>query len=252
MKVAIIYYSTWGHMQTLVEKAQKSITSKGGEADIYQISETLPREVLEKMYAAPKPSYPEATVDILTKYDGFIFGVPTRYGNLPAQWKAFWDQTGGLWTLGGLVGKPFTIMVSTGGQGGGQEITIRNSLSSFVHHGMIYIPLGYSGGSFPLLTNLDEVHGGSSWGAGAFAGPDGSRSPSELELEIVNVHASEFVEKAEKFCSSLKTEPAKDVKETVKETGKEAAGSKPANDAKKGAEAKANDTKEKSGCCIVM
>jgi len=125
------------------------------------------------MYAAPKADVPVATVQTLTEYDYFLFGtflsssnsnslgIPTRYGNMPAQWKAFWDATGGLWTKGALVGKMFGTFVSTGTPGGGQELTAFQSLSVAVHHGMVYIPLGYQ---VPEITNLSEVHGGSPWG----------------------------------------------------------------------------------------
>jgi NAD(P)H dehydrogenase (quinone) len=113
------------------------------------------------MYAAPKPDIPVASVDTLTEYDFFLFGIPTRFGNFPAQWKAFWDQTGGLWAKGALVGKMFGSFCSTASPGGGQESTILQSLSVSVHHGMVFVPLGYQ---VPGITNLEEVHGGSPWG----------------------------------------------------------------------------------------
>jgi NAD(P)H dehydrogenase (quinone) len=113
------------------------------------------------MYAAPKPDIPVATLETLTEYDFFLFGIPTRFGNFPAQWKAFWDQTGGLWSKGALVGKMFGAFCSTASPGGGQEATILQSLSVSVHHGMVFVPLGYQ---VPGITNLEEVHGGSPWG----------------------------------------------------------------------------------------
>ena len=113
------------------------------------------------MYAAPKPSDPVASPDTLTKYDYFLFGVPTRFGNFPAQWKAFWDHTGGLWMKQALAGKMFGTFVSTGTPGGGQELTAFQSLSVAIHHGMVFVPIGYQ---IKDLTNLDEVHGGSPWG----------------------------------------------------------------------------------------
>ena len=197
--IAIIYYSTWGHIYKNALSIQKGIEAAGGKASLYQIDETLPSEVLEKMHAPPKPDVPIATVDALKEHDAFLFGIPTRYGNFPAQWKAFWDQTGGLWALGGLVGKPFGLFFTTGTPGGGQEITALNSLSSFVHHGMIYVPLGYTAETFPLLTNLDEVHGGSPWGAGSYAGSDGSRQSSELETKLHELQGKGFYERVQKF-----------------------------------------------------
>jgi NAD(P)H:quinone oxidoreductase type IV len=132
------------------------------------VAETLPDEVLQKMHAPPKSNYPVATPEDLLKYDAFLFGIPTRYGNFPAQWKAFWDRTGGIWMSGGYWGKYAGLFVSTGTPGGGQESTAIATMSTLAHHGMIYVPLGYKT-SFPLLGNLTEVHGGSPWGAGTFA-----------------------------------------------------------------------------------
>lgn len=125
--------------------------------------------------------HPVITPDELVKADGFLFGYPTRFGMLPAQAKAFWDSTGGLWMKGALVGKPAGVFFSTGTQGGGQETTALTSVTQLVHHGMIYVPIGYSS---PLVTDMSEVHGGSPYGAGTLAGPDGSRQPSELELKL--------------------------------------------------------------------
>jgi len=98
----------------------------------------------------------------------YLFGIPTRYGNFPAQFKAFWDATGGLWATGALWGKYAGVFVSTAGLGGGQESTVIASISTLAHHGINYVPLGYKP-AFPILTNLAEVHGGSPWGAGTFA-----------------------------------------------------------------------------------
>lgn len=134
-----------------------------------RVPETLPQEVLTKMHAPPKnPDIPLATPDALEAYDGFLFGIPTRYGNFPAQWKAFWDSTGKQWQTGGYWGKYAGIFVSTATPGGGQESTVINALSTLTHHGIIYVPLGYKT-TFPLLADLSEVRGGSPWGAGTFA-----------------------------------------------------------------------------------
>src|ERR1700685_1347621 len=133
-----------------------------------RVQETLPQEVLDKMHAPPKSSYPVATPEDLLKYDAFIFGIPTRYGNFPAQWKAFWDRTGGVWMSGGYWGKYAGVFVSSGTPGGGQESTALAAMRTLSRHGIIYVPLGYKT-AFPLLGNLEEVHGGSPWGAGTFA-----------------------------------------------------------------------------------
>lgn len=120
------------------------------------------------MHAPPKSNYPVATVDTIKDYSAVLFGIPTRYGNFPAQWKAFWDRTGGIWAAGGYWGKYAGLFVSTGTLGGGQESTCIAAMSTLAHHGIIYVPLGYKT-VFPMLANLDEVHGGSAWGAGTFA-----------------------------------------------------------------------------------
>lgn len=113
------------------------------------------------MHAPAKPNYPVIAPHDLPNYDAFIFGVPTRYGNFPAQWKNFWDATGQLWAGGKLHGKYASVFVSTASPGGGQESTVIATLSTFTHHGLIFVPLGYAK-AFGQLTNLSEVRGGES------------------------------------------------------------------------------------------
>jgi len=181
----------YGHIAKLAEAEKAGLKKAGIEADLYQIEETLPQEVLAKMHAPPKSDYPVVTPDILETYDAFLFGIPTRYGNFPAQWKAFWDSTGKQWASGGFWGKYAGIFVSTGTPGGGQETTAIAALSTLTHHGIIYVPLGYKT-AFPILANLSEARGGSPWGAGTFAGADGSRQPTALELELATTHGESF------------------------------------------------------------
>ncbi|ODQ66886.1 flavo protein WrbA [Nadsonia fulvescens var. elongata DSM 6958] len=193
-RIAIIYYSTFGHIATLAKTIQKGIVSAGGQADLFQLPETLSEEVLGKIHAPAKDSsVPFMRVDQLTGYDGFLFGFPTRYGSSPAQFKTFIDATGGLWAKGSLHGKYAGFFTSTGTPGGGQESTILNSISILAHHGIIYVPLGYAN-NFALLSNLSEVRGGSPWGAGTFAGADGSRQPTKLELELAHIQGKTFYE----------------------------------------------------------
>lgn len=198
-KIAIVFYSMYGHIQKLAEAEKKGIEEAGGTADLYQIQETLPDEVLAKMHAPPKPAdIPVlSSPDILENYDGFLFGIPTRYGNFPAQWKTFWDKTGGQWFKGGYWGKYAGLFISTGTPGGGQESTAIAAMSTLAHHGIIYVPLGYKL-TMELNSNFDEVHGGSPWGAGTFAGPDGSRSPSELELKMAKIQGQAFYDAVRK------------------------------------------------------
>ncbi len=111
------------------------------------------------MHAPDKPNYPIMDAATLATFDAFIIGIPTRYGNFPGQWKAFWDTTGKLWASGALAGKYGGLFVSTAGLGGGQESTALASMSTFAHHGIVYVPLGYSQ-TFGQLTSLTEAHGG--------------------------------------------------------------------------------------------
>jgi NAD(P)H dehydrogenase (quinone) len=181
----------YGHIAKLAEAEKEGLKKAGLEADVYQIAETLSEEILAKMHAPSKPDYPVATAATLEKYDAILFGIPTRYGNFPAQWKTFWDTTGGQWGSGAYWGKYAGVFVSTASPGGGQESTVIASMSTLAHHGFIYVPLGYKT-TFGQLTNLSEVHGGSPWGAGTFAAPDGSRQPTALELEIATIQGESF------------------------------------------------------------
>ncbi|KAJ3982005.1 1,4-benzoquinone reductase [Lentinula detonsa] len=190
-RIAIVIYSMFGHIAKMAEAVKSGVEGAGGTVKIFQISETLPQELLEKMHAPQKPDYPVISVEQLTEYDAFLFGIPTRYGNFPAQWKAFWDATGGLWGQGALAGKYVSVFFSSASLGGGQESTAMNAMSTFVHHGLNFVPLGYAS-AFAQLTNMDEIRGGSAWGAGCIAGPTGARQPSALELEIASIQGKHF------------------------------------------------------------
>jgi len=191
-KVAVVYYSMYGHIKGLADAEVAGLRKLGIEADLYQVPETLPQEVLTKMHAPPKAAdVPTIDAATLEKYDAFLFGIPTRYGNFPAQWKTFWDTTGGQWGTGGYHGKYAGLFISSGTMGGGQESTAIAAMSTLVHHGIIYVPLGYKD-VFPILTDLSAARGGSPWGAGTFAGADGSRQPSKLELELATAHGEAF------------------------------------------------------------
>jgi NAD(P)H dehydrogenase (quinone) len=163
-----------------------------------RIQESLNQEILGKMHApAQDTAVPFATPNALKEYDAFLFGIPTRYGNYSAQWKIFIDSLGQLWQSGALYGKYFGLFVSTGTAGGGQEATAISALSSWVHQGMIYVPLGYAT-AFPLLADLSEARGGSPWGAGTFSAGDGSRQPSKNELELAKIQGKSFYQTVSK------------------------------------------------------
>lgn len=181
VKVFIVYYSMYGHVAKLAEKVKEGVDSvPGAEGVLFQVPETLPQAVLSKMGAPPKPSHiPVIEPKNLLEADAVLFGIPTRFGMMCAQMKAFFDATGSLWQSQALAGKPAGFFFSTGTQGGGQETTALTAISQLAHHGMLFVPVGYT---FQKVFSMD-VHGGSPYGAGTFAG-DGTRMPLDLELDL--------------------------------------------------------------------
>ncbi|XP_052483462.1 probable NAD(P)H dehydrogenase (quinone) FQR1-like 3 isoform X3 [Gossypium raimondii] len=151
------------------------------EATLWQVPETLSNTILQKMNAPAKAAdVPEIRPEQLLEADGFLFGFPSRFGVMAAQFKAFFDATNDLWEHQALAGKPAGIFWSTGFHGGGQELTALTAITQLAHHGMIFVPLGYTFGSG--MFEMNQVKGGSSYGAGTYAA-DGSREPTELELQ---------------------------------------------------------------------
>ncbi|KAF8810441.1 NADH-quinone oxidoreductase [Phlegmacium glaucopus] len=194
-RIAIIIYTMYGHIAKMAESVKKGIIAGGGNADIFQVPETLSAEILTKMKAPPKPDYPIANNNTLINHDAFLIGIPTRYGNMPAQMKAFWDATGHLWLDSQLKAKYAGVFVSTSGPGGGQESTAINFLSTLAHHGIIYVPIGYETIFRKLISeSFDEVNGGSPWGAGTFSGLTGLRTPTKSELKIAEMQGKTFYE----------------------------------------------------------
>jgi NAD(P)H dehydrogenase (quinone) len=158
----------YGHIATLAAAERKGIEAAGGKVDVYQVEETLSDEVKGKMYApAQDKAIPFIEPAELANYDAFLLGIPTRFGNFPAQWKAFWDKSGGVWQSGSMQGKHAGLFVSTASQGGGQESTALAAMSTLAHLGITYVPMGYAF-AFSTLVNLEEARGGSAWGAGTF------------------------------------------------------------------------------------
>ena len=185
-------------MAQAVAKGVNSV--EGCEAILLQVEETLSPEILAKMHAPAKPDIPTVKISDLPSYDGFLFGTPTRFGMMAAQMKAFWDATGGHWQSGALVNKPAGVFFSTASQNGGQETTALTTVTQFTHHGIIYVPVGYSmpGGE---MFALDVPHGGSPYGAGTLAAGDGSRQPSDLELKYAEHQGSHFAAVAKKLAA---------------------------------------------------
>ncbi|KAI8093588.1 NAD(P)H:quinone oxidoreductase, type IV [Halteromyces radiatus] len=188
-KVNIIIYTLYHHIYTLALSVEQGLKEAGIDAKILQVPETLSEEILTKMHAPPKPDVPIATLEDLTEADGLIFGFGTRFGTMPAQFKAFLDSTGQLWAGGKLAGKFGGLFFSTAGQHGGQETTAFTTITFLAHHGMIYVPLGFAN---PHLFDNSEVVGGSAWGAGTVANGDGSRKVSDKEKEIAVTQGKNF------------------------------------------------------------
>lgn len=185
MKILIVFYSTYGHVYDMAQAVAKGAKQvPGAEVDIRQVSETLADDVLEKMGAVEaKKTFshvPVCTVEELEKADAVIFGTPTRFGNMCGQMRQFLDATGQLWANGSLIGKVGSVFVSSATQHGGQESTILSFHITLLHHGFIVVGLPYS---FQGQMRIDEITGGSPYGASTIAGGDGARRPSETELE---------------------------------------------------------------------
>ena len=198
-KIGIVYYSTYGHVRALALEVKKGLESAGCDVTLLRVAETLTTATLKKMGAPGVGKEDvEATAAKLAEYDGIMFGLSARFGTMPAQMKALLDSTGGLWQSGALIGKPAGVFISTGTQNGGQETTALTFITQLVHHGMIFVPMGYSN---PLLFDLKEPHGGSPYGAGTLAGPDGSRMASDLEKQLANHHGQHFGKWAKKLAA---------------------------------------------------
>ncbi|ANS42262.1 NAD(P)H:quinone oxidoreductase [Serratia inhibens] len=180
-KVLVLYYSMYGHIETLAEAvAEGARRVSGVEVTVKRVPETMPPDAFAKAGGKSNQQAPVATPQELADYDGIIFGTPTRFGNMAGQMRTFLDQTGGLWASGALYGKVGSVFSSTG-TGGGQEHTITSTWTTLAHHGFIIVPIGYA---TPELFDVSHTRGGTPYGATTIAGADGSRQPSQEELTI--------------------------------------------------------------------
>ncbi|OHB75565.1 MAG: NAD(P)H:quinone oxidoreductase, type IV [Planctomycetes bacterium RBG_16_55_9] len=200
-KVQIIFYSMYGHVHQLAEAvADGARQVSNSEVSLYQVAELVPEEVLKKSGAkAAREAFaniPVAKPDQLAEADAIIFGTPTRFGNMCAQMRNFLDQTGGLWMSGALVGKIGSVFASTATQHGGQETTITSFHSTLLHHGMIVVGVPYT---VPELLNMNEITGGTPYGATTLADADGSRQPTGNELAIARFQGKHIAEIARKL-----------------------------------------------------
>lgn len=181
-KILVLYYSMYGHVETMANAVADGARGVAGtEVTIKRVPDLVPEDAARKAGAKLDQAAPVATVDELANYDAIIFGTPTRFGNMCAQMRNFLDQTGKLWLNGGLIGKVGSVFTSTATQHGGQETTITSFHTTLLHHGMLIVGVPYS---CRELMNMDEISGGTPYGASTLAGGDGSRRPSENELKI--------------------------------------------------------------------
>lgn len=179
-KVLVLYYSSYGHVETMAQAVAEGARSTGATVDIKRVPELVPHDVAVKSHFKVDQAAPIATVDELANYDAIVIGTPTRYGNMAAQMKNFLDQTGALWAAGKLVGKVGAVFTSTATQHGGQESTIIATHSVLLHLGLVIVGLPYA---FQGQMGVSEVMGNSPYGASTIAGGDGSRQPSAIELD---------------------------------------------------------------------
>jgi NAD(P)H dehydrogenase (quinone) len=201
MKVLVVFYSTYGHIYQMAEAvAEGAKTVAGAEVEIRRVPETLPPEVLEKMGAVDAQKafshLPVCTVEELAQADAVIFGTPTRFGNMCGQMRQFLDATGSLWAEGALVGKVGSVFAASATQHGGQESTILTFHVTLLHQGFVVVGLPYA---FQGQMRIDEITGGSPYGASTIAGGDGSRMPSENELEAARFQGRHVAEIAAKL-----------------------------------------------------
>jgi NAD(P)H dehydrogenase (quinone) len=196
-RILVLYYSMYGHIETMADAvAEGARAVPGTEVTIKRVPETIPAEQAAAYGVKLDQKAPVATPDELADYDAIIFGTPTRFGNMAGQMRTFLDQTGGLWMKGALIGKIGSVFASTGTQHGGQETTITSFHTTLLHQGMVIVGVPYACAG---LTNMNEITGGTPYGATTLAGADGSRQPSQNELEIARYQGKHVAELAAKI-----------------------------------------------------
>ena len=197
-KVLVLYYSAYGHIEQMAYAVAEGAKSAGAEVDVKRVPELVPAEVAKNSGFKLDQKAPIASVDDLPKYDAVIFGSGTRFGNVTAQLRNFMDQTGGLWMKGSLVGKVGSVFTASATQHGGQESTILSFIPTLLHQGMVIVGLPYA---FQGQMGVDEIKGGSPYGASTITNSDGSRQPSAVELEGARYQGRHVAEIASKLRS---------------------------------------------------
>jgi NAD(P)H dehydrogenase (quinone) len=196
-KVLVLYYSMYGHIEVMAKAiAEGAAKVPDTEVTIKRVPELMPEEAARNAGVKLDQDAEIASPEELADYDAIIFGTPTRFGNMTAQMRNFLDQTGGLWFEGKLIGKVGSVFTSTASQHGGQETTITSFHTSLLHHGMVVVGVPYS---IPQLTSMEGISGGSPYGATTITGGDGSRMPSDDELEIARFQGEHVAKIAAKL-----------------------------------------------------
>jgi len=191
-KILVVYYSSYGHIEAMAyAQAEGAAKVPGTEVIVKRVAELAPPDVCKNAGFKLDQAAPLATPDELEQYDAVIFGTPTRFGNMAAQMRNYLDQTGALFARYALVGKVASVFSSTASQHGGQETTITSFHSTLLHHGMVIAGVPYTE---QRLVNMTEITGGSPYGASTLAGADGSRQPTENELEIARFQGRHVTE----------------------------------------------------------
>ena len=195
-KVLVLYYSAYGHIETMANAVAEGVREAGAEAVIKRVPELVPAEIAEKSHFKMNQPAPIAEPGELDQYDAIIVGAGTRFGTVASQMRNFWDQTGGLWAQGKLVGKVGSVFTSSATQHGGQESTILGFIPTFLHQGMVVAGLPYA---FQGQMGVDEIKGGSPYGASTITDGDGSRQPSAIELEAAKYQGAHVAKIAAKL-----------------------------------------------------
>jgi NAD(P)H dehydrogenase (quinone) len=190
-KVLVLYYSSYGHIETMAHAIAEGARSAGATVDVKRVPETVPEDIARGAHFKLEQDAPVATVAELADYDAIIVGTGTRFGRMSSQLAAFLDQAGGLWARGALNGKVGAAFTSSATQHGGNETTLFSIITNLLHFGMTIVGLPYSHGG---QMSMDEIVGGAPYGATTIAGGDGSRQPSQIELDGAR-HQGEIVAK---------------------------------------------------------
>jgi NAD(P)H dehydrogenase (quinone) len=195
-KVLVLYYSTYGHIETMAGAIAEGARSAGAAVDIKRVPETAPEEVAKAAHFKLDQAAPIATVEDLANYDAIIVGTGTRFGRMSSQMAAFLDQAGGLWARGALNGKVGGAFTATASQHGGQETTLFSIITNLMHFGLVIVGLNYG---YQSQMGVKEVHGGSPYGATTITDGDGSRQPSQIELDAARYQGKHIAEIAIKL-----------------------------------------------------